>query len=481
MIIHVYKHKRKVDGKTITSRTYRGRYRLDGEFAVTEVALGTGDKQVAEKKLREIVKEKEQERAGIIAPKLQLVSAKKRLEDHLSDFLGDLEIQGRNVDYVNRIRFRTQRLFKECGWLYFKDVTPDSFVSWRSKQKSSAPKTLNEYLNAINVLINWCVKNGRTQTNSLVSVSKVEIRGKQQKRRAFKDGELDRLVTFAPERRVLYLTAAYTGLRLNELKQLVVLDAFLDEGNPHFKVRSSTTKNKKDACMPIHPNLVEEIRELVKEKESGDTIFEISSNSDAVFNRDLENAGIDKFDVLGRKVDFHALRYTFATKLARSGVSQRLAQELMRHSDPKLTAQIYTDASQLPTVGAIESLEWGKADPTASKECTQIDTQNLDSEGLLPSSDDATEGELITSQVACNEADSPDLTGSVTKWRMVPRGGIEPPLPKKADFESAASTNSATWAIEFLERCSRPKRKDVRCAIGSNSCKPFSNDRTKSP
>ena len=34
---------------------------------------------------------------------------------------------------------------------------------------------------------------------------------------------------------------------------------------------------------------------------------------------------------------------------------------------------------------------------------------------------------------------------------LVPRGGIEPPLPKEADFESAASTNSAPWAIVVKE------------------------------
>gem|GEM_PF-4856098 len=39
----------------------------------------------------------------------------------------------------------------------------------------------------------------------------------------------------------------------------------------------------------------------------------------------------------------------------------------------------------------------------------------------------------------------------VTVIFMVPRGGIEPPLPKEADFESAASTNSATWATVSKE------------------------------
>lgn len=42
-----------------------------------------------------------------------------------------------------------------------------------------------------------------------------------------------------------------------------------------------------------------------------------------------------------------ALRYTFETKLTHSGTSQRLTQELMRHSNPQLTAKIYTDVSQL--------------------------------------------------------------------------------------------------------------------------------------
>jgi len=39
---------------------------------------------------------------------------------------------------------------------------------------------------------------------------------------------------------------------------------------------------------------------------------------------------------------FHALRVTYATMLARAGVSLVQAQTLMRHSDPKLTANIYT-------------------------------------------------------------------------------------------------------------------------------------------
>ncbi|MGO8699454.1 MAG: tyrosine-type recombinase/integrase [Limisphaerales bacterium] len=54
--------------------------------------------------------------------------------------------------------------------------------------------------------------------------------------------------------------------------------------------------------------------------------------------------------------DFHSLRYTWATFLQRNGVAQRFAMKLMRHSDIKLTAKVYTDEMQLPIYDAIKNL-----------------------------------------------------------------------------------------------------------------------------
>jgi len=74
------------------------------------------------------------------------------------------------------------------------------------------------------------------------------------------------------------------------------------------------------------------------------------------FRRDLARAGIVYQDAAGRRVDFHSLRMVFATWLAVGGVHPRVAMELMRHSDLKLTMKIYTDASQLPLVAGVERL-----------------------------------------------------------------------------------------------------------------------------
>lgn len=41
-------------------------------------------------------------------------------------------------------------------------------------------------------------------------------------------------------------------------------------------------------------------------------------------------------------IDFHALRHTFASMLARANVAPRIAQSLLRHSDPRLTLGVYS-------------------------------------------------------------------------------------------------------------------------------------------
>jgi hypothetical protein len=57
-----------------------------------------------------------------------------------------------------------------------------------------------------------------------------------------------------------------------------------------------------------------------------------------------------------RLLDFYALGGTFFTILAVNNVPLADAMHLMRHSDPKLTMKIYTDASQLALVDSIAML-----------------------------------------------------------------------------------------------------------------------------
>ena len=63
----------------------------------------------------------------------------------------------------------------------------------------------------------------------------------------------------------------------------------------------------------------------------------------------LEAAGIEPETEAGR-VDFHSLRVTFITALARGDVHPKKAQELARHSSINLTMQVYTKPCGLTVV-----------------------------------------------------------------------------------------------------------------------------------
>jgi len=71
---------------------------------------------------------------------------------------------------------------------------------------------------------------------------------------------------------------------------------------------------------------------------------------------DLANANVDYEDTNKRVADFHALRHTFISNLARAGVHPRSAQALARHSTIDLTMNVYTHVNLRDLASGVESL-----------------------------------------------------------------------------------------------------------------------------
>ena len=149
--------------------------------------------------------------------------------------------------------------------------------------------------------------------------------------------------------------AVYTGLRRSELAELLWSDLILDLPTPVVEVRASIAKNGKNASIPLYPDVLVALRALRNGDQNEDFVFKRVPRIER-FKRDLKRAGITYVDASGRFADFHALRKTLGANLLKSNVAPRVAMELMRHSDMRLTAKIYTDAMQLPTAAAIQSL-----------------------------------------------------------------------------------------------------------------------------
>ena len=122
-------------------------------------------------------------------------------------------------------------------------------------------------------------------------------------------------------------------------------------------VREASAKNKKEERVCLVPEIVERLRSYrPSDFAPGALVFPNGIPRASRLKVDAKRNGIEYRDESGRYADFHALRYTWATFLQRNGVAQRFAMKLMRHSDIKLTAKVYTDETQLPIYEAIKGL-----------------------------------------------------------------------------------------------------------------------------
>ncbi len=354
--MHVFKPKRFKNGKRWTSAFWSGRYRVVPSEKWTTTPLRVRQRDVAERKLAEIVRREERRAHGLLNDEVELAAASKPFADHLADFERDLIARGRSAEYIRKVVPRCRRVATECGWTKLGQLTADSFVTWRSAQTCS-PRTSNHHLEAVRCFLEWLRGCGRIQACPLQAVRKVETRGRQKVvRRAYTREELGRLLAVAGPRVPIYLGAALTGLRFKELRRLRCCDVLLVGPEPTVKIPASIQKTPEYKSLPLAQCVSDAWSPLVKDRPGTARLFGKGMPSHHTLTADLEKAGIVKRDERGRQVDFHSFRMTFTTFLQQAGVDRRLVMEVARHKDSRLTDIVYTDAERLDLRGAINTL-----------------------------------------------------------------------------------------------------------------------------
>jgi integrase len=247
----------------------------------------------------------------------------------------------------------------------------------------------------------WLVRDRRTPTDPLMHLSRQNVAvDRRHDRRALSPEEFSALVDAArsgrpiegiagPDRAMLYVMAAWTGLRRAELGSLTLRSLNLDGHPPTATVAAGFSKRRRDDTQVLHPQLVIQLRSWLATKRRlklNEPLFPISGRVPGGTDRkthkmirlDLaaarekwinevqtakERRERDKSDFLaycnhfGRYADFHSLRHTFITQLAQAGISPRMAQTLARHSDIRLTLGVYTHVDLHDQVAAIQLLK----------------------------------------------------------------------------------------------------------------------------
>jgi integrase len=231
--------------------------------------------------------------------------------------------------------------------------------------------TSNGYLTAIKGFTRWLVKNSRLAADPLSFLSRLNAKTDvRHQRRALPEAELRQLLTAADgnpaeydgmaghDRSMLYAVAMATGFRAGELATLTPRSFALGDKLATIRCWAAYTKNRKEAVQPLPPDVAAALRGYLDGKPMDAPVWpgEWQEQAADMLRLDLDAAGIPYRDAAGCVADFHALRHSYITLLSQNGVSPKMAQELARHSDIRLTMNVYTHTALYDLAGAVDGL-----------------------------------------------------------------------------------------------------------------------------
>jgi integrase len=243
-------------------------------------------------------------------------------------------------------------LLPAFGTKRIEDITEREIERWRAGitgSRSARPvlsnKTKNHQLVLLHAIFRRAVKVYGLRRNPLVNVDRYRVRASGDIE-VFSPEEIWALVRAASSEMdgVIFLTAAFTGLRRGELLGLRWRD--IDFEASTIRVRASyaagqltTPKSGKVRAVPMAPDVASALARIgqrVRFTEDDDFVFAgaagLPVNGDALssrYERALSTAGL-------RRLRFHDLRHTFGTRMIREADIRRV-QEWMGHADIQTT------------------------------------------------------------------------------------------------------------------------------------------------
>lgn len=279
-----------------------------------------------------------------------LIAALDEFELHLSN-------KGDSPRHYKTQKARARRVLDElCGFTLLGDIQPESVLKVLARLRAGGlvATTSNGYRQACRAFTKWASRDGRLREDPLLYLERVRA-SPESNRRALTAEEQGRLVhstrsqpsrgrLSGEARSVLYLLALQTGLRRGELLSLRRNHFDLKSVPAVVTIEHGQAKNRKTARLPLQAATADVLRGFLLSRLPMAPAFpgpKAGYRAAEVLMHDLAAAGIERETEAGR-LDFHALRVTFVTNLAKTGVSLAQAQKLARHCDPKLTSSIYS-------------------------------------------------------------------------------------------------------------------------------------------
>jgi integrase len=206
--------------------------------------------------------------------------------------------------------------------------------------KGAAGKTVQHYADGMHGFCLWLEKRNYLERDPLKNMRRFDTTPTFS-RRALALAEMGRLLTVAsPQRRLVYEMAMCSGLRANELRSLRV--SHLDVARGGLNLDANWTKARKTGFQPLASGLVARLAEANTGRNADAPLLAMpdSGHTARELRKDLEAAKIAEETLAGR-VDFHALRNTYATLVFDAGGTVKEAMSMVRHTTSNFTLNLY--------------------------------------------------------------------------------------------------------------------------------------------
>ena len=388
-------------------RKWYGEY-ADEQGRVRRVPLSS-DKSAAQTMLNQLVQQAARREAGLFDQ--YEVHERRLLSDHVDEFERFLASKNNTPDYVRQTTNRIRCLMENCGFQRLSQISAPEIAEWLAQQRQERNRfsiqTSNFYLEAAKAFCAWLERHDRIAKSPLTSLKSLNVDlDRRHHRRSLSEDAFERLIAAAghgevvqgvegAERALLYIVAAWTGYRRRELASLTRSSLKLDADLPMVQVAAGYSKRRRYDSQPLHPEVVRRLRDWLAEKNLSpqEPLFHLITKGGSLrrtskmMRADLAAARqqwleescspeererreasdfLTYCDADGLFADFHANRHTFISRLGRSGVSLLTAQKLARHSDPRLTANVYNHLDEAEKAAAIELMPGPKQSSSAT-------------------------------------------------------------------------------------------------------------------
>lgn len=333
-----------------------------------EIKFGEGTPAEARDAQRIAQERADRIRAGLIDPREEAMRqrASRPVAETVAEYRQHLHGKGDTAHHVKVTIRYIERWAKECDLRSLAEADAARLNRWLTDLGRSA-RTRNAARASVLGLCRWAADYGRIQFNpcpaGLIPKSNEEA-DRRRLSRAMTPAQFEALLKgTTPRRRAFYLLAGTVGIRWSELARARWVDVDLDV--MAIEVPAGQSKTKRRADLPIHDRPRSALLAIRSDRPASAAIFG-SAPTHRTWIRDLERAHIlhrdgdgnliDYVDELGRRLDRKCLRMSCCTWLKHAGVDLRDAQRVMRHSSPKLTANVYTDIRMPALRSAIDKI-----------------------------------------------------------------------------------------------------------------------------